>query len=155
MVCCCTHYCGNRWLIRSSCCIQDGQAFLGGLSSYLAIYRILSWPTPPFSFHPMFSSFFLIVLLYLIASTYLYVMFSPNFSTSKALSDSSSFSWTHDFSAPTPVAYALLGTFHFRFLRDNQLCPAGFLSAQKCHVLSCWPAWSLIRVRLGAHLWSS
>lgn len=44
MVCCCTRYCGNRWLTRSSCCIQDRQAFLGGLSSYLAICRILSWP---------------------------------------------------------------------------------------------------------------
>lgn len=152
MVCCCTHHCGNRWPVRSSCCIQDRQAFLGGLSSCLAI---TGFPVGPL--HPFLPPSVFLILPYcspLPYSFYLHVVFSPNFSTSKALSDSS-FSWTHDLSAPTPVAYALLGTFHFRFLRDNQLCLAGFLPAQKCHVLSCWPAWSLIHVRLGAHLWSS
>ena len=70
VVCCCTHYCGTRWLTRSSCCIQDRQAFLGGLSSYLAICRILSWPLtlffPPGVFltlpcSPLPHSFYLLV----------------------------------------------------------------------------------------------
>lgn len=78
-----------------------------------------TWPFTGFSAgppHPFLSTYCFPHSTLLFSSTlqlyYLYIMFSPNFSMSKAIYDSSSLPYTRNFSAPTPVAYALF----FRYL---------------------------------------